>query len=67
MSGITAINTAICEALGLDPTRVSELRIELAGSRVPVVVARMLVPVDGRLTSVLRRFELVEKPAVPAA
>ena len=61
-----AANVAICEALGLDPTSVRKLRLELAPNSMPVVHAELTLYRDGRRYAIdgvvateLKRYRLV--------
>lgn len=61
MTDPTAINIAICEALGLDPTRIAKdgVRITLDGHLGPVVEVTYRYFIDGNFITALKSYKLV--------
>ena len=60
-------NIEICEALGINPSKVNAVTIELTGHNLPVVIIKETLSTDmnRKIASVIRRYRLVqEEPEV---
>lgn len=62
---MTKISTGaeICDALGLDPKCTTAVNIRVRPGKVVTVTVAQHLPIDGRLTAVLRKFSLAEIPS----
>lgn len=59
---IKKINFAICTALGIDPARVRSVKLQFDNDKTVCEIAHIVNVEDaGKISEVLKRYELVEK------